>query len=196
MPALFLSILLAHTALLPAEPVSRHADHPAVGSYRYTSKPLVNAYDLLSGGAIQNRLTDELERNYYGVRNRLRGRDPKSGITVYARDVSHVTPGKVVVYLTDGSHIEADFGGTPPAAHIVAGSGVDSHGNRLPSRWGQISDGSRGRSYDFSGPGNPHDQRDFERFVSAFQVKFAGHGKHVHCVSTTQQTIVCHRKKA
>lgn len=194
MPIIIFNILLLSSALLPSGSTSMGTSDPATRIYPYESHPAISAYDLLSGGPTQNRLTDELEQKYYGVRNTSLWRDPKTGIEVFKRDTSQVTPGKVTVRLADGSHIDVDFGGSPiPAAHVVVGSGVDSHGNQLPSRWDQISNGSRGRSYDFSGPGNSLDQHDFRQFVSAFNVKFAGHGKHVRCIPAAKHTIVCDR---
>lgn len=196
MSTIIFNILFLSNALLPSGSTPMRTSDPATRIYQYESHPAVSAYDLLPGGAIENQLTDELEQKYYGVRNTSLGQDPKTGIEIRKRDTSQVTPGKVTVRLSDGSHIDVDFGGGPtPAAHVVAGSGVDSHGNQLPSRWDQISDGSRGRSYDFSGPGNSRDQHDFGRFVGAFDVKFTGHGKHVRCISAPKHTIVCHRNQ-
>lgn len=194
MPIIIFNILLSSSALLPSGSARMGVSNPATRIYQYASHPAVTAYDLLSGGAIQNQLTDELEQKYYGVRTTFLTRDPKTGIEIRKRDTSQVIPGKVTVRLSDDSHIDVDFGGSPiPAAHVVPGSGVDSHGNQLPSRWDQISDGSRGRSYDFGGPGNRRDQHDFERFVGAFDVKFTGHGKHVRCIPAAKHTIVCRR---
>lgn len=197
MPMALFSFLYVFIVLLGSGSASSGMHDATSRFYRYTSHPAINAYDLLSGGAIQNHLTDELEQKYYGVKNIFLGHDPKTGITSYFRDISGVSPGKVTVQLGDGSHIDVEFvGGATQAAHVVAGSGVDSHGNRLPSRWDQISDGSRGRSYDFSGTGNPHDQADFERFVGYFGVKLTGHGRHVRCVTEGQRNITCHRRRS
>ncbi|MEO6926955.1 MAG: hypothetical protein ABI129_09850 [Rhodanobacter sp.] len=196
MTIIIFNILLLSSTLLSSGSTPMGASNPATRIYQYESHPAVNAYELLPGGAIQHQLTDELEQKYYGVRITFLARDPKTGIGIRKRDTSRVTPGKVTVRLSDGSHIDVDFGGSPiPAAHVVAGSGVDSHGNQLPSRRDQISDGLHGRSYDFSGPGSSRDQHDFGRLVGAFGVKLTGHGKHVRCIPAVKHTVVCHQNQ-
>jgi hypothetical protein len=162
--------------------------------YEYRSHPTISAYDLLSSGRDQNLLTDELERNHYGVRLVLMGHDNPSGATAFLRDTSHVVPGKVTVRFMDGSHMDANFDGvTNPAAAMVPGSAVDSRGNKLPSRSDQIAGSMSAKSYNFRGAGNPDDQKNFEQFVKLFGVRFTGHGPYESCQLAKDKTITCQR---